>query len=525
MVDFTKDVMGGQGPVALGESLLSQARERNEENRRRRDKNAERMLLATLGGKLVGGILNKAYEKKLNNFMASEAQLSRNALVRGVSADNQAVLDTQKAIQGHTGGIEGYMFDRDKQAVLEMYKRSPNYTGIESDRALDDLAGRVARSMNEESINNFKNRLQYAQQFQDLSGDDPTAFDAYIANVQKAAGAEEKGLGRLFRTATSFFSGPDDKNIDKAIHNNVIASKIYKNSEAYRANFDETYRATGSARVSAALTEELAKIGKLPDKPNKIRAANYNVRDPVTGKMVSESGFIATDPSGNDIGYLDADGMPVSVETMQGRRQGVTQMLTTTEANSRMGGVMNLMTEDDQNDVRSRVMALAGGTSTKPATAAQRESAAAVFASKMAAQSNLLSQFFGDAAEYNGSRIDTIAAHALVLDAEAFDGKAVLTSNPAKVHPIVHYAAAVKSYGSEDQIPSPVKQRMDMVLTEALNDTLQNPEISLLRLHELKNFVEENTSRGGFGSFYGFKYGDMDVDDVLEQAIATRTAE
>lgn len=525
MVDFTKDVMGGQGPVALGESLLSQARERNEENRRRRDKNAERMLLATLGGKLVGGILNKAYEKKLNNFMASEAQLSRNALVRGVSADNQAVLDTQKAIQGHTGGIEGYMFDRDKSAVLEMYKRSPNYTGIESDKALDDLAGRVARSMSEESINNYKNRLQYAQQFQELSGDDPTAFDAYVANVQKAAGAEEKGLGRLFRTATSFFSGPDDKNIDKAIHNNVIASKIYKNSEDYRANFDETYRATGSARVSATLTEELAKIGKLPDKPNTIKAKDYYIRNEVTGEMERVTGFLATDPNGNDITYLDADGNPISLETRQGQAQGLSVVLDPKTANRRMSGVMNLMTEDDQNDVRSRVMAMAGGTATKPATAAQREAAQAVFASKVAAQSNLLSQFFGDAAEYNGSRIDTIAAHALVLDAEAFDGKAILTSNPAKVHPIVHYAATVKSYGSEDQIPSTVKQRMDTVLTASLNETLQNPEISLIRLHELKDFVEENTSKYGFGSFYGFKYGDMDVDDVLEQAIANRTAE
>lgn len=299
MVDFTKDVMGGQGPVALGESLLSQARERTEENRRRRDKNAEKMLLATLGGKLVGSFLNKKFDNDLQTHLNSKDALAERALVRSAVDSANRITEQERAANAFTGGRRAYymnaLTEQNKAYMLSHYAK----TGVkpnESDIAV--LAKQEAANQLETYLTAIDKQVAAAQNVVSVTGGDRLAYGKAI---REAAGEGDNILGRMGRRVATLFSKNNPGNSKDAIYRSTTTSQIYKASEQFKNTFDSTFNITGDSAIATRAANAVSE-GKIREAAGETKLQNVKIN----GQDVTM--LIKNDVDGNFAEAVPLDG-------------------------------------------------------------------------------------------------------------------------------------------------------------------------------------------------------------------------
>lgn len=498
MIDFEKNMSIDE----FGSSLLSQAQQ-NARQRRKRDRRSDRnMILAALGGQLVGGLIRSNFDNDFEKFLNSSDELNRRAQIKAAVEQNNNILAQEKAAAQYKGGEKAWLLN-------EMYNRHRaeldfQYAGQapRDETTLNNIAMTEARNAFDTEYALWKKRVQSAKDFSSVAGTDMSAY----TNAMKANAAESRKLSTMIRRRlSSFFKDENDPNADEALYKSATTEKIYQASELYRNNFDTSYRVAGNARAAQNIAQALKdRDDKVPLSKGKFQSTS--VFDPVLEKKIDM--LVSFKPDGSYNYVIDPDsGDVMSWESYKGQsRSGRT---ATDRDGERLTDVFNVLDKETAKAVRE----IASQNLPSDPTESQRKMRFNVVGKGITGTQRAMDNAYGSTA--TAPRIASIAARSHVLDRKAFEKRATLISEQEPENPLITLKAAADEFGGYDEIPpefrDQIENRAKAYIDGLYMSIAQGSEDKPTqeRLREVRQFTK---------SIHDFGFLDVVSDDILNQS-------
>jgi len=498
MIDFEKNMSIDE----FGSSLLSQAQQ-NSRQQRKRDRRSDRnMILAALGGQLVGGLIRSNFDNDFEKFLNSSDELNRRAQIKAAVEQNNNILAQEKAAAQYKGGEKAWLLN-------EMYNRHRaeldfQYAGQtpRDETTLNNIAMTEARNAFDDEFALWKNRVQSAKNFSSVAGTDMSAY----TNAMKANAAESRKLSTMIRRRlSSFFKDENDPNADEALYKSATTEKIYQASELYRDNFDTSYRVAGNARAAQNIAQALKdRDDKVPLSKGKFKSAP--VYDPISEKKIDM--MVSFKPDGSYNYVIDPmSGDVMSWESFKGQsRSGRT-------ASDRDGERLAQILDVVDSETATAVRQIASTNLPKDPTSEQRTARFNIVGKGITGTQRAMDNAYGGTA--TAPRIASIAARSHVLDRNAFDDRATLISEQEPENPLITLKAAADEFGGYDEIPpefrDQIENRAKAYIDGLFMSVAQGSEDKPTqeRLREIKQFSDSIYDSGLF---------DLMGDDILNQS-------
>ncbi len=329
----------------FGQSLLSDARERNERERRRERKREEKDLLLGIGMKVADSALTSYQNRKTNEFLRDEALLARNLNYKmRVKRSSEDVMD----IDGNAQDPD-YLYNK---FLPETLADAQAGTGqLASSRLVISLAEIEARRRSEERLKELtEDRVKAARSLVSSSDGSETAYrDAVIASRPSGG----------IKGAVNFFG---NLLTGGTAHDVALTTDMYRKSEEYQSEFRQN---PTEALTSTQRRERVKQNGHLlakgkvvyDDTPVSITATDPN--DPTKTKTVSA--FVGK-INGVNVGYRTVDGEVVNLLSPEQtkRRNTISNIVTSEQANQIRATALSILSEQQNKELKDVFVSLYG---------------------------------------------------------------------------------------------------------------------------------------------------------------------
>jgi len=487
-----------KSPLVNAPALLADARQ----NRRRREKTADKNMLLNLTGQVIGNVLQGRQVEKYNKFMNQKSVLDERAVVRSAVDSAQKVAERARTAASYAGGKEAFF----REELFQLYKAKLDTNlgkdGLNYNQAdVDSLAKKMASESIGEYINAFDSQLEASQNVLSTTGGDRLA---YAKSLREASGVDLGVMGRGMRKLTSYFLDEDDRNTDGAVYRSVTSSQIYKASQEFKETFDKYYTQTGSALVADKVTEWETD----PENKAKLRKLGLNSKlENITLDGEATTVIAEYTPSGNlaRVRHISnaMDTTSISPETLGGFGSSVLKGQKATDYVAEMQGILDVDTRKKLSDLLENRQVPGDSELTK------------AFRGELASTMNQfetgLRNSYSDTSVITDERIKSIAARAILIDVENNDNRFRLSKSNAiqrftTDNPILTLMAATEEYGSVEDIPEEFRVQIDERMQAFLEQQLP-AATSPARIEETINFVE----RADRSRFFGTDIADATV--------------
>ena len=483
-----------KSPLVNAPALLADARQ----NRRRREKTADKNMLLNLTGQVIGNVLQGRQVEKYNKFMNQKSVLDERAIVRSAVDNAQRVAERARTAASYTGGKEAFFNDE----LVQTYKASLDTRLAKdnkpySDTHVQNLAEKMASESLEEYINAFDKQLEQAQNIISTTGGDRLA---YAKALREASGVDKGVMGRGLRKLTSYFLDEDDRNTDGAVYRSVTSDKMYQTSKEFKDSFDKFYSTTGDSFIASRITEQLAESGDLPlsaktKKPVSITTTN-EFGEAITETWIQVNGY---DNQPESFFSLSGNGERISLDSMIKIKSDVKRDGTRMSKKGAMatyGEATNALNTDGLNALREQVDAKVGDNG----TAEQRDAVITVFGEHIYLGRKALETTLGDKA--TRSQLTGIAATAQVLDRKAFNQRPTLLAGNTRAHPFTTWQATIEYFNNDyDEVPVAIKTELETQMNYFFDDK-NLASMSNQDLRDVQRFTENSGTLGYFGNVF-----------------------
>ena len=504
-----------KSPLVNAPALLADARQ----NRRRREKTADKNMLLNLTGQVIGNVLQGRQVEKYNKFMNQKSVLDERAVVRSAVDNAQKVAERARTAASYAGGKEAFF----REELFQLYKAKLDTNlgkdGLNYNQAdVDSLAKKMASESIGEYINAFDSQLEASQNVLSTTGGDRLA---YAKSLREASGVDLGVMGRGMRKLTSYFLDEDDRNTDGAVYRSVTSSQIYKASQEFKETFDKYYTQTGSALVADKVTEWET------DPENKAMLRKASLKTELK-KLDLGDGFgpvdrlVYTAPDGSFAGFVDLNesmrlGSPETAQGNRGRKMG-TEM-----AAEFIREALSVADEDTRDDLNAMI------TKKKTGNSSIDNAFTKTFGNTLSFyEQGMLNSY--DMSVIPEARLKSIMARAIAIDAREHNNSLRLSKgNEAEGritdNPILTYMAAVEEYGDVDDIPDEFRVQINRRVQEYVTQDLP-ASASPARVEEAIDFLQNQGGVMGMvrgTDFSDFEIGGMPVLEAMELARAQAT--
>ena len=504
-----------KSPLVNAPALLADARQ----NRRGREKTADKNMLLNLTGQVIGNVLQGRQVEKYNKFMNQKSVLDERAIVRSAVDNAQRVAERARTAASYTGGKEAFF----REELFQLYKAKLDTNlgkdGLNYNQAdVDSLAKKMASESIGEYINAFDSQLEASQNVLSTTGGDRLA---YAKSLREASGVDAGVMGRGLRKLTSYFLDEDDRNTDGAVYRSVTSSQIYKASQEFKETFDKYYTQTGSALVADKVTEWET------DPKNKAMLRKTSLKSELK-KIDLGDGFgpvdrlVYTAPDGSFAGFVDLNesmrlGSPETAQGNKGRKMG------TERAAEFIREALSVADKDTREDLNGMITAKKTGNSSIDNAFTKTFGNTLSFY-----EQGMLNSY--DMSVIPEARLKSIMARAIAIDAREHNNSLRLSKgNEAEGritdNPILTYMAAVEEYGDVDDIPDEFRVQINRRVQEYVTQDLP-ASASPARVQEAIDFLQNQGGVMGMvrgTDFSDFEIGGMPVLEAMELARAQAT--
>lgn len=488
-----------KSPLVNAPALLADARQ----NRKRREKTADKNMLLNLTGQVIGNVLQGRQVEKYNKFMNQKSVLDERAIVRSAVDNAQRVAERARTAASYKGGKQAFFNDE----LVQTYKASLDTRLAKdnkpySDAHVQNLAEKMASESLEEYINAFDKQLEQAQNIISTTGGDRLA---YAKALREASGVDKGVMGRGLRKLTSYFLDEDDRNTDGAVYRSVTSDKMYQTSKEFKDSFDKFYSTTGDSFIASRITKQLKETGDLPlaartKKPVSITTTN-EFGEAVTETWIQVNGY---DEQPESFFSLSGNGERISLDSMMkiksdAKRDGT--RMSKKGAMDTYGEATNALNTDGLTALRAQVDAKLGDN----ATAEQRDAVTTVFGEQIYLGRQALEVAFGDRA--TRSQLTGIAATAQVLDREAFNNRPTLLAGNDRQNPLITLQATIEYFNNDyEEVPLGIKE----VVEADLNTFFKQENLDKMSSQYLRD-VQRFTKNSGTLGYFGNVFDDEDI--------------
>ena len=504
-----------KSPLVNAPALLADARQ----NRRRREKTADKNMLLNLTGQVIGNVLQGRQVEKYNKFMNQKSVLDERAVVRSAVDSAQKIAERARTAASYTGGKEAFF----REELFQLYKAKLDTNlgkdGLNYNQAdVDSLAKKMASESIGDYINAFDSQLEASQNVLSTTGGDRLA---YAKSLREASGVDAGVMGRGMRKLTSYFLDEDDRNTDGAVYRSVTSSQIYKASQEFKETFDKYYTQTGSALVADKVTEWET------DPKNKAMLRKTSLKSELR-KIDLGDGFgpvdriVYTAPDGSFAGFVDLNesmrfGSPETAQGNRGRKMG------TDMAAEFIREALSVADKDTRDDLNDMITAKKTGNSSIDNAFTKTFGNTLSFY-----EQGMLNSY--DMSVIPEARLKSIMARAIAIDAREHNNSLRLSKgNEAEGritdNPILTYMAAVEEYGDVDDIPDEFRVQINRRVQEYVTQDLP-ASASPARVEEAIDFLQNQGGVMGMvrgTDFSDFEIGGMPVLEAMELARAQAT--
>jgi hypothetical protein len=470
-----------KSPLVNAPALLADARQ----NRRGREKTADKNMLLNLTGQVIGNVLQGRQVEKYNKFMNQKSVLDERAIVRSAVDNAQRVAERARTAASYTGGKEAFF----REELFQLYKAKldtnlgkdgQNYNQAD----VDSLAKKMASESIGEYINAFDSQLEASQNVLSTTGGDRLA---YAKSLREASGVDAGVMGRGLRKLTSYFLDEDDRNTDGAVYRSVTSSQIYKASQEFKETFDKYYTQTGSALVADKVTEwetdpeNKAKLRKLTLKSE--------FKDFKLPNGTTVTAIVEQSPDGSAVKIRPITDLTDFMSPETAQPFGGTG-LRGDEAATYVAQAQGVVDDDTRKKLSTFIEGRQVEGNTKINNAFTDE-----LASTMNQFETGLRNSYSDTSVITDERIKSIAARAILIDVENNDNRFRLSKSNAiqrftTDNPILTLMAATEEYDGVENIPEEFRVQIDERMQVFLEQQLP-AATSPARIEETIDFVQK----------------------------------
>jgi hypothetical protein len=470
-----------KSPLVNAPALLADARQ----NRRGREKTADKNMLLNLTGQVIGNVLQGRQVEKYNKFMNQKSVLDERAIVRSAVDNAQRVAERARTAASYTGGKEAFF----REELFQLYKAKldtnlgkdgQNYNQAD----VDSLAKKMASESIGEYINAFDSQLEASQNVLSTTGGDRLA---YAKSLREASGVDAGVMGRGLRKLTSYFLDEDDRNTDGAVYRSVTSSQIYKASQEFKETFDKYYTQTGSALVADKVTEwetdpeNKAKLRKLTLKSE--------FKDFKLPNGTTVTAIVEQSPDGSAVKIRPITDLTDFMSPETAQAFGGTG-LRGDEAATYVAQAQGVVDDDTRKKLSTFIEGRQVEGNTKINNAFTDE-----LASTMNQFETGLRNSYSDTSVITDERIKSIAARAILIDVENNDNRFRLSKSNAiqrftTDNPILTLMAATEEYDGVENIPEEFRVQIDERMQVFLEQQLP-AATSPARIEETIDFVQK----------------------------------
>jgi hypothetical protein len=280
----------------LGESLLSDIRDRNERAAKKARKKEEKDAMLGLGVSLAGMIGNQILESKANAFFNNEKTLQKRLQVKNnYLAAEQDVTDYTNY---QKDGLK-YLYDRTYADVLKAYQlKAPAGT---PQSQIAHMAHIKTMSVAEEQSKGLEERYKAASEFIQTSNADPLAYDKALLKSRPTtvAGYLKKGIAGIF-------AGGADSAQDKT------------NAEFLKKKADAYYKIRSEGIQPRQAFETIVNSNESIDwktEPLKYERGTYAYTNEFGEKVEKTVDFAMNRTTGQTVSVFSLDGNPILTGT------------------------------------------------------------------------------------------------------------------------------------------------------------------------------------------------------------------
>lgn len=279
----------------LGESLLSQQRERVARREREDEKyfkRQQRDQLLGLGAGIIGSLAQSAAQKKAASFMRQEPIMAARAKYNAGVAKSIAHLKRNDEAQAHQSGVQGYLRDSYIPLLSEQIMRTVNEKEYTKD-GFDTYVYNEAVKLAKKNETLFNEATQAALRV----GNDSAAFDKFI---KVNDGIADNPLSAVGQSIAGMFKGKSKEALRQdSIMSNITASEFITDVTALEA-----------AKSALAAGRPVLEAKKIAENIERYRATDEDYEEISRKDHVQTNQFLgkATTTQGQLVTYQDGWG-------------------------------------------------------------------------------------------------------------------------------------------------------------------------------------------------------------------------
>ena len=236
----------------FGQSLLSDIRERNQQEQRRAEKRAKKDAWKSLGLKVAMNVAEDIVSQRHQNLMYNEGVMANKLKIDTVYNEASNFTSQIKAADDFAGGRDAYLRN-ELGASTDAYLKSLYPTGTYNESQLNSLKSTIVDGYFDKYKEAFANREKANKEFI-ASGNK----EAYLNNIKalKGDGTIGSSITQLIKKIPGVSALTGNMNSDLNTANTEILAKTDKLSQ-----YQKVYRKTKNAELSKYITDNLPKEG------------------------------------------------------------------------------------------------------------------------------------------------------------------------------------------------------------------------------------------------------------------------
>ncbi len=236
----------------FGQSLLSDIRERNQQEQRRAEKRAKKDAWKSLGLKVAMNVAEDIVSQRHQNLMYNEGVMANKLKIDTVYNEASNFTSQIKAADDFAGGRDAYLRN-ELGASTDAYLKSLYPTGTYNESQLNSLKSTLVDGYFDKYKEAFANREKANKEFI-ASGNK----EAYLNNIKalKGDGTIGSSITQLIKKIPGVSALTGNMNSDLNTANTEILAKTDKLSQ-----YQKVYRKTKNAELSKYITDNLPKEG------------------------------------------------------------------------------------------------------------------------------------------------------------------------------------------------------------------------------------------------------------------------
>lgn len=274
----------------FGQSLLSDIRERNQQEQRRAEKRAKKDAWKSLGLKVAMNVAEDIVSQRHQNLMYNEGVMANKLKIDTVYNEASNFTSQIKAADDFAGGRDAYLRN-ELGASTDVYLKSLYPTGTYNESQLNSLKSTIVDGYFDKYKEAFANREKANKEFI-ASGNK----EAYLNNIKalKGDGTIGSSITQLIKKipGVSALTGNMDSDLHTA--NTEILAKTDKLSQ-----YQKVYRKTKNALLSKHITDSLPKEGLGTPAPVVSKAYETEVDTGLGKQKVQAVNVTTKDANGN----------------------------------------------------------------------------------------------------------------------------------------------------------------------------------------------------------------------------------